>query len=342
MRFLSEINSPSDLRQLRVDDLQEVADEVRQFIIDTCSRVGGHTGASLGAVELAVAMHYVFDTPNDRLVWDVGHQAYPHKIVTGRRDRIRTLRQGGGLSGFTRRSESEYDPFGAAHSSTSISAALGFAMANKLADEPGRAIAVIGDGALSAGMAYEAMNNAAAAANRLIVILNDNDMSIAPPVGSLRNSLARLVSSTKYLTPRKLAQKLARAMPDPLHSGLRRMEEYTRGWLTGGTLFEELGFYYVGPVDGHDVRALVEVLENVRDAEVGPMLVHVVTKKGKGYAPAENSADKYHGVVKFDVVSGVQAKAAAGAPSYTSVYAKALIGEMQRDQRVVAITAAMP
>ena len=340
--LLDAVQYPADLRGLSKEQLPQLADELRQEVISAVSVTGGHLGAGLGVVELTVALHYVFDTPNDRLIWDVGHQAYPHKIVTGRRDRIRTLRQGGGLSGFTRRAESEYDPFGAAHSSTSISAALGFAIANKLADAPGKAIAVIGDGALSAGMAYEAMNNAAAAGNRLIVILNDNDMSIAPPVGSLRNSLARLVSSTKYLTPRKLAQKLARAMPDPVHSGLRRMEEYTRGWLTGGTLFEELGFYYVGPVDGHDVRALVEVLENVRDADIGPMLVHVVTKKGKGYAPAENAADKYHGVVKFDVVSGVQAKAAPGAPSYTSVFAKALIGEMERDQRVVAITAAMP
>jgi len=303
---------------------------------------GGHLGAGLGVVELTVALHYVFDTPDDKVIWDVGHQAYPHKIITGRRDRIRTLRQGSGLSGFTRRSESEYDPFGAAHSSTSISAALGFAIANKLSGSSGRAVAVIGDGALSAGMAYEAMNNAAAAGNRLVVILNDNDMSIAPPVGSLRNALARLVSSGKYLTPRKLAQKLARAMPDGLHSSLRRMEEYARGMLTGGTLFDELGFYYVGPIDGHDVRALVEVLENVRDAHDGPMLVHVVTKKGKGYGPAENAADKYHGVVKFDVVSGVQAKPASGAPSYTGVYAKALTAEMTRDDKVVAITAAMP
>ena len=246
---------------------------------------GGHLGAGLGVVELTVALHYVFDTPSDKLIWDVGHQAYPHKIVTGRRDRIRTLRQGGGLSGFTKRSESEYDPFGAAHSSTSISAALGFAIANKLSDAPGKAVAVIGDGALSAGMAYEAMNNAAAAGNRLVVILNDNDMSIAPPVGSLRNALARLVSSNKYLAPRKLAQKIARAMPEPLHRTARRMEEYARGLFTGGTLFDELGFYYVGPVDGHDVEALVEVLENVRDAEIGPMLVHVVTHKGKGYEP---------------------------------------------------------
>src|SRR5438477_7389986 len=326
--LLDAVKFPADIRALTKDQLPQLADELRQETISAVSVTGGHLGAGLGVVELTVAIHYVFDTPNDKLIWDVGHQAYPHKIVTGRRDRIRTLRQGGGLSGFTRRSESEYDPFGAAHSSTSISSALGFAMANKLADEPGRAIAVIGDGALSAGMAYEAMNNAEAAGNRLIVILNDNDMSIAPPVGAMRNALARLVSSSKYLTPRKLAQKVARAMPDPLHSSLRRMEEYTRGMFTGGTLFDELGFYYVGPVDGHDVRALVEVLENVRDAEVGPMLVHVVTRKGKGYAPAENSADKYHGVVKFDVVSGVQAKPAAAAPSYTSVYGKALISEM--------------
>jgi 1-deoxy-D-xylulose-5-phosphate synthase len=340
--LLDTVQLPADLRALSKEDLPQLADELRQEVISAVSCTGGHLGAGLGVVELTVALHYVFDTPEDKLIWDVGHQAYPHKIVTGRRDRIRTLRQGGGLSGFTRRSESEYDPFGAAHSSTSISAALGFAIANKLSDGPGRAIAVIGDGALSAGMAYEAMNNAASAGNRLIVILNDNDMSIAPPVGSLRNSLARLVSSSKYLAPRKVAQKIARAMPEPIHGWAKKVEEYTRGWVTGGTLFEELGFYYVGPVDGHDVRALVEVLENVRDAEIGPMLVHVVTKKGKGYAPAENAADKYHGVVKFDVVSGVQAKAAAGAPSYTSVYAKALGTEMARDEKIVAITAAMP
>ncbi|HEX8840852.1 MAG TPA: 1-deoxy-D-xylulose-5-phosphate synthase [Sphingomicrobium sp.] len=340
--LLDTVHYPADIRALSKDQLPQLADELRQETISAVSVTGGHLGAGLGVVELTVALHYVFDTPADRLVWDVGHQAYPHKIVTGRRDRIRTLRQGGGLSGFTRRTESEYDPFGAAHSSTSISAALGFAIANKLSGDPHRAIAVIGDGALSAGMAYEAMNNAEAAGNRLIVILNDNDMSIAPPVGSLRNALARLVSSNKYLTPRKMAQKVARAMPDAIHDWAKKVEEYTRGWITGGTLFEELGFYYVGPVDGHDVRALVEVLENVRDADVGPMLVHVVTHKGKGYAPAENAADKYHGVVKFDVVSGVQAKAAAGAPSYTSVYAKALIDEMERDEKVVAITAAMP
>ena len=340
--LLDTVKFPADVRTLSKDQLLELADELRQETISAVSVTGGHLGAGLGVVELTIALHYVFDTPADRLVWDVGHQAYPHKIVTGRRDRIRTLRQGAGLSGFTKRSESEYDPFGAAHSSTSISAALGFAIANKLSGALSKSIAVIGDGALSAGMAYEAMNNAAAAGNRLIVILNDNDMSIAPPVGSMRNALARLVSSSKYLGPRKVAQKIARMMPDTIHDWARKAEEYTRGWVTGGTLFEELGFYYVGPVDGHDVRALVEVLENVRDAEVGPMLVHVVTKKGKGYAPAENAADKYHGVVKFDVVSGVQAKPAAGAPSYTSVYAKALSAEMGRDEKVVAITAAMP
>ena len=340
--LLDKVQFPSELRDLSKDDLPQLAEELRQEVISAVSVTGGHLGAGLGVVELTVALHYVFDTPVDKLIWDVGHQAYPHKILTGRRDRIRTLRQGGGLSGFTKRSESEYDPFGAAHSSTSISAALGFAIANKLSNAPGRAVAVIGDGALSAGMAYEAMNNAAAAGNRLVVILNDNDMSIAPPVGSLRNALARLVSSGKYLTPRKLAQKLARVMPEPVHRSMRKMEEYARGMVTGGTLFDELGFYYVGPVDGHDVRALVEVLENVRDADEGPMLVHVVTKKGKGYAPAENAADKYHGVVKFDVISGVQAKPAAGAPSYTSIFAKALEAEMARDDKVVAITAAMP
>ncbi len=341
--LLDTILSPADIRALAKDQLPQLSDELRQEVISAVSTTGGHLGAGLGVVELTVAIHHVFDTPEDKLVWDVGHQAYPHKIVTGRRNRIRTLRQPGGLSGFTRRSESEYDPFGAAHSSTSISAALGFAISNKLADRPGRGIAVIGDGAMSAGMAYEAMNNAEAAGSRLVVILNDNDMSIAPPVGSLRNSLARLVSSNKYLTPRRLAQKLARAMPGPLHRTAKRVEEYARGLVTGGTLFDELGFYYVGPVDGHDVRALVEILENVRDADHGPMLVHVVTKKGKGYAPAEDAADKYHGVVKFDVVSGKQDKGPSGGPpSYTNVFAAALLAEATRDDKVVAITAAMP
>lgn len=341
--LLDTINSPADIRALPREKLPQLSDELRAEMISAVSVTGGHLGAGLGVVELTVALHHVFDTPDDTLIWDVGHQAYPHKIVTGRRDRIRTLRMVGGLSGFTKRSESEYDPFGAAHSSTSISAALGFAIANKLDGSPKRAIAVIGDGAMTAGMAYEAMNNAEAAGNRLIVILNDNDMSIAPPVGALRNSLARLVSSGKYLAPRRVAQKFARAMPDSIHRAARKVEEYARGMMTGGTLFEELGFYYVGPVDGHDVEALVDVLENVRDAEEGPMLVHVVTKKGKGYGPAESSADKYHGVVKFDVVSGKQDKGPGGGPpAYTAVFADALRTEARRDDKVVAITAAMP
>jgi 1-deoxy-D-xylulose-5-phosphate synthase len=341
--LLDQVQYPSDIRKLEKSQLPQLADELRAEMISAVSTSGGHLGSGLGVVELTVAIHHVFDTPRDKLIWDVGHQCYPHKIITGRRDRIRTIRQGGGLSGFTKRTESEYDPFGAAHSSTSISAALGFAVSNKLADRPGRAIAVIGDGAMSAGMAYEAMNNAHEAGNRLIVILNDNDMSIAPPVGSLRNSLARLVSSRKYLAPRRLAQRLARAMPGPLHRAARKMEEYTRGWVTGGTLFEELGFYYVGPVDGHNVEALVEILENVRDAEEGPILVHAVTRKGKGYGPAESAADKYHGVVKFDIVSGKQDKGPGGGPpAYTAVFADALAAEMERDEKVVAITAAMP
>lgn len=341
--LLDKVQYPADLRKLEKAELPQLADELRSEMISAVSQSGGHLGSGLGVVELTVAIHYVFDTPNDVLIWDVGHQCYPHKIITGRRDRIRTIRQGGGLSGFTKRAESEFDPFGAAHSSTSISAALGFAISNKLSNKPGRAIAVIGDGAMSAGMAYEAMNNAHEAGNRLIVILNDNDMSIAPPVGSLRNSLARLVSSSKYLAPRRVAQKLARAMPEPLHRAARKMEEYTRGWVTGGTLFEELGFYYVGPVDGHNVEALVEILENVRDATEGPILVHAVTKKGKGYGPAENAADKYHGVVKFDIVSGKQEKGPGGGPpAYTAVFAEALKAEMARDEKIVAITAAMP
>jgi 1-deoxy-D-xylulose-5-phosphate synthase len=340
--LLDTVSLPDELRRLDKSQLAQLAEELRHETISAVSVTGGHLGAGLGVVELTVALHYVFDTPRDKLIWDVGHQAYPHKILTGRRDRIRTLRQGGGLSGFTKRSESDYDPFGAAHSSTSISAALGFAIANKLSGDPHHAIAVIGDGAMSAGMAYEAMNNAAAAGNRLIVILNDNDMSIAPPVGSLRNALARLVSSGKYLAPRRIAQKLARAMPEPLHVAAHRMEQYARGMFTGGTLFDELGFYYVGPVDGHDVNALVEVLENVRDAEEGPMLVHVVTKKGKGYAPAENAADKYHGVVKFDVISGKQAKSSGGPPSYQNVFGATLAKLADSDPKICAITAAMP
>jgi 1-deoxy-D-xylulose-5-phosphate synthase len=340
--LLDTVAVPEDLRKLSHDQLRQLSDELRAETISAVSVTGGHLGAGLGVVELTVALHYVFETPRDRLIWDVGHQCYPHKIITGRRERIRTLRQGGGLSGFTKRSESEYDPFGAAHSSTSISAALGFAVANKLSGAPGKAIAVIGDGAMSAGMAYEAMNNAQVAGNRLVVILNDNDMSIAPPVGGLSHYLARLVSSGKYLTVRHLAQRFARKLPSKLHNMARKIEEFARGLATGGTLFEELGFYYVGPVDGHNVEQLVKILENVRDADEGPMLVHVVTKKGKGYGPAEAAADKYHGVQKFDVVSGVQAKAEPGPPSYTGVFAGALLGEAKRDDKVVAITAAMP
>ena len=340
--LLDQIDSPADLRRLLPEQLRALADELREEMISAVGTTGGHLGSGLGVVELTVALHYVFDTPDDRLIWDVGHQAYPHKILTGRRDRIRTLRQGGGLSGFTRRAESVYDPFGAAHSSTSISAALGFAVANKLASRPGKAVAVIGDGAMSAGMAYEAMNNAAVAGNRLVVILNDNDMSIAPPVGGLSAYLARIVSSREFLGLRGLAKRLARKLPRPLHSAARKTDEYARGLAMGGTLFEELGFYYVGPVDGHNIDQLVPVLENVRDAGEGPILVHVVTKKGKGYGPAEAAADKYHGVQKFDVVSGEQAKAPPGPPSYTGVFADALLREARRDPAICAITAAMP
>ncbi len=340
--LLDTVETPTDLRRLKADQLRQLADELRQETISAVGTTGGHLGSGLGVVELTVAIHYVFDTPRDRLIWDVGHQCYPHKILTGRRDRIRTLRQGGGLSGFTKRSESEYDPFGAAHSSTSISAALGFAVANKLADKPGRAIAVIGDGAMSAGMAYEAMNNAKQAGNRLIVILNDNDMSIAPPVGALSAYLAKIVSSRPFLSMRGFAKRVAQRLPRPIHDFAKRSEEYARGMATGGTLFEELGFYYVGPVDGHNLDHLLPVLENVRDGDHGPILIHVVTNKGKGYAPAEAAADKYHGVQKFDVVSGEQAKAPPGPPSYTNVFAKALIAEAERDDRICAITAAMP
>jgi 1-deoxy-D-xylulose-5-phosphate synthase len=340
--LLDRVATPADLRRLAPAELRQLADELRAETISAVSVTGGHLGAGLGVVELTVALHYVFDTPNDVLIWDVGHQAYPHKILTGRRDRIRTLRQGGGLSGFTKRSESEYDPFGAAHSSTSISAALGFAVANKLSSKPGKAIAVIGDGAMSAGMAYEAMNNAHQAGNRLIVILNDNDMSIAPPVGALSAYLARLISSKSFISIREHLRRFARRLPRPLHDAARKTDEFARGMATGGTLFEELGFYYVGPVDGHNLDHLLPVLENVRDAEEGPILVHVVTNKGKGYAPAEAAADKYHGVQKFDVISGVQAKAPPGPPSYTAVFAKALIAEAERDPTICAITAAMP
>ncbi|MDB5713162.1 MAG: 1-deoxy-D-xylulose-5-phosphate synthase [Sphingomonadales bacterium] len=340
--LLDTVDTPSDLRKLEPAQLRQLADELRAEMISTVGTTGGHLGSGLGVVELTTAIHYVFDTPRDRVIWDVGHQAYPHKILTGRRSRIRTLRQGGGLSGFTKRSESEYDPFGAAHSSTSISAALGFAVANKLANTPGKAIAVIGDGAMSAGMAYEAMNNAEQAGNRLIVILNDNDMSIAPPVGGLSSYLARIVSSREFLSIRELARRLARKLPKSLHAAARKTDSFARGMAMGGTLFEELGFYYVGPIDGHDLEHLIPVLENVRDAAEGPCLIHVVTTKGKGYAPAEESEDKYHGVQKFDVITGAQAKAPPGPPSYTNVFAKALIAEGQRDPTICAITAAMP
>jgi len=340
--LLDTVDTPADLRRLAPADLRQLADELRQETIAAVGVTGGHLGSGLGVVELTVAIHYVFDTPRDRLVWDVGHQCYPHKILTGRRDRIRTLRMGGGLSGFTKRSESEYDPFGAAHSSTSISASLGFAIANKIADKPGKAIAVIGDGAMSAGMAYEAMNNAEAAGNRLVVILNDNDMSIAPPVGGLSGYLARLASSKEFLGLRDLAKRVAKRLPRPLATSLKKTDEFARGMAMGGTLFEELGFYYVGPVDGHNLDQLIPVLENVRDAYDGPILVHVVTQKGKGYGPAEAAADKYHGVQRFDVITGTQAKAPPGPPQYQNVFGQALVDAAKTDPRVVAITAAMP
>ena len=340
--LLDQVDTPADLRRLDKGKLRQLADELRAEMIDAVGSTGGHLGSGLGVVELTVAIHYVFNTPDDKLIWDVGHQAYPHKIITGRRDRIRTLRQGGGLSGFTKRSESEFDPFGAAHSSTSISAGLGFAIANKLTSAPGKAIAVIGDGAMSAGMAYEAMNNAEAAGNRLVVILNDNDMSIAPPVGGLSAYLARMVSSSEYLGLRSLASKVARKLSRSIYSGLEKAEEYARGLATGGTLFEELGFYYVGPIDGHNLDHLLPVLENVRDSEQGPILVHVVTKKGKGYGPAEASADKYHGVQRFDVITGEQKKSAAGPPAYQNVFGDTLAKLAQTDNRICAITAAMP
>ncbi|MEN2786720.1 1-deoxy-D-xylulose-5-phosphate synthase [Sphingomonas qilianensis] len=340
--LLDTVDTPEDLRKLAPAQLRQLADELRAETISAVGVTGGHLGSGLGVVELTVAIHYVFDTPNDKLVWDVGHQCYPHKILTGRRSRIRTLRTGGGLSGFTKRSESEYDPFGAAHSSTSISAALGFAVANKLAGTPGKGIAVIGDGAMSAGMAYEAMNNAQAAGSRLVVILNDNDMSIAPPVGGLSAYLARMVSSSEYMGFRSLAKKVARKLSPRVHSAAAKAEEFARGLATGGTLFEELGFYYVGPIDGHNLEHLIPVLENVRDAKEGPVLIHVVTKKGKGYAPAEAAADKYHGVQTFDVITGTQAKAPPGPPQYQNVFGAQLVKEAATDERIVAITAAMP
>jgi len=341
-QLLDRIHFPRDLKNLSAEQLKQVADELRSETIDAVAKTGGHLGAGLGVVELTVALHYVFDTPTDRLIWDVGHQSYPHKILTGRRDRIRTLRQGGGLSGFTKRAESEYDPFGAAHSSTSISAALGMAVARDLEGKKNNVVAVIGDGAMSAGMAYEAMNNAGARNERLIVILNDNDMSIAPPVGAMSAYLARLISGRTYRTLRDIGKQLARHLPKFFEEKAGRAEEFARGFWTGGTLFEELGFYYVGPIDGHNLDHLLPVLRNVRDAEAGPILVHVVTQKGKGYAPAETSADKYHGVVKFDVATGAQAKSKSLAPQYTKVFGESLIKEARKDAKIVAITAAMP
>jgi 1-deoxy-D-xylulose-5-phosphate synthase len=340
--LLDSIKTPADLRGVNEQDLRQVADELRSETINAVAVTGGHLGAGLGVVELTVALHYVFNTPDDRIIWDVGHQAYPHKILTGRRDRIRTLRQGGGLSGFTKRAESEYDCFGAAHSSTSISAGLGMAVARDLSGEKRNVISVIGDGAMSAGMAYEAMNNAGAMNSRLIVILNDNEMSIAPPVGALSAYLARLISGRTYTSLREIGKQIAKRMPKSIEEKALRVEEYARGFLTGGTLFEELGFYYVGPIDGHNLDHLVPVLRNVRDAENGPILVHVVTQKGKGYEPAEKSADKYHGVVKFDVATGKQAKAKSNAPSYTKVFGESLVKEAHKDDKIVAITAAMP
>ncbi|AZU03954.1 1-deoxy-D-xylulose-5-phosphate synthase [Glycocaulis alkaliphilus] len=337
---LDRIASPKDLKSLDLATLRAVADELRAETIDAVSVTGGHLGAGLGVVELTVALHHVFDTPDDVLIWDVGHQCYPHKILTGRRDRIRTLRQGGGLSGFTKRSESEYDPFGAAHASTSISAALGFSVASDLKGEKRHVVAVIGDGSMSAGMAYEAMNNAGALDKNLIVILNDNDMSIAPPVGAMSHYFARLVSSKGYRSLRRIGKGLAKVIG--VEEAARRAEEYMRGMAVGGTMFEELGFRYVGPIDGHDVAQLVAVLKNVRDGQDGPVLIHAVTHKGHGYAPAEAAADKYHGVAKFNVITGEQAKSKPAAPSYTGVFADALIREAEADPSIVAITAAMP
>ena len=342
LSLLDRVKTPEDLRKLPVSDLRRLADELRLETIDAVSITGGHLGAGLGVVELTVALHYVFNTPRDRVIWDVGHQAYPHKILTGRRERIRTLRMAGGLSGFTKRAESEYDPFGAAHSSTSISAGLGMAVARDLSGGDNNVIAVIGDGAMSAGMAFEALNNAGHLHSRMIVVLNDNDMSIAPPVGAMSAYLARLVTGGAYQTMREAGKQLAGLLPRTLYEKARRTEEFARGFFTGGTLFEELGFYYVGPIDGHNLDHLLPVLRNVRDKHKGPVLLHVVTKKGKGYPPAEASADKYHGVNTFDVVTGAQSKPKANAPSYTRVFAESLVAEARRDDKIVAVTAAMP
>lgn len=340
--LLDTVRFPADTREFTRDQIKQLADEVRSEVIDAVSVTGGHLGAGLGVVELTVAIHHVFNTPDDKLIWDVGHQCYPHKVLTGRRDRIRTLRKGGGLSGFTKRAESEYDPFGAAHSSTSISAGMGFAVARDLAGRDNSVISVIGDGSITAGMAYEAMNNAGASDSRQIVILNDNDMSIAPPVGAMSHLLSRTVSSSGYQALRGAAKALVKDAPRPIKNTAKKAEEYTRGMFMGGTWFEELGFQYIGPVDGHDLDALIPVLENVRDMKTGPVLIHVVTQKGKGYAPAENSADKYHGVSKFNVVTGEQSKSIPNAPSYTKVFANSLIHEARKDDKIVGITAAMP
>ncbi|WP_281017336.1 MULTISPECIES: 1-deoxy-D-xylulose-5-phosphate synthase [unclassified Minwuia] len=340
--LLDTINSPADLRTLEPSKLRQLADELRTETIDAVSVTGGHLGAGLGVVELTAALHYVFNTPDDKLIFDVGHQCYPHKILTERRDRIRTLRAAGGLSGFTKRAESAYDPFGAAHSSTSISAGLGFDVAHQMLGQPHRVISVIGDGSMSAGMAYEAMNNAGGMKSRMVVILNDNDMSIAPPVGAMSAYLSRLISGKPYLSLRQVGKQLAQRFPRSFEKMAERAEEFARGMLTGGTMFEEMGFYYVGPVDGHNMDHLLPVLENVRDAKHGPILVHVVTEKGKGYLPAEQSADKYHGVAKFDVVTGTQMKGKSNAPAYTKVFANALVQEAEKDDRIVAVTAAMP
>lgn len=340
--LLDKIHAPADLRRLDESKLRQLADELRSETVSAVSVTGGHLGAGLGVIELTVALHYVFNTPDDRLIWDVGHQAYPHKILTGRRDRIRTLRQGSGLSGFTKRAESEYDPFGAAHSSTSISAGVGMAVARDFDGRKNNVISVIGDGAMSAGMAYEAMNNAGAMNSRLIVILNDNDMSIAPPVGAMSAYLARLISGKTYRSLREIAKQLAHRLPKFFEEKAMRAEEFARGFVTGGTMFEELGFFYVGPIDGHNLDHLLPVLKNVRDAESGPILIHVVTQKGKGYGPAESSADKYHGVVKFDVATGAQAKGKSNAPSYTKVFGESLVKEARKDDKIIAITAAMP
>ena len=340
--LLDRIQRPADLRKVPLAKLKRVAEEVRASMLDSVAITGGHLGAGLGVVELTIALHHVFDTPKDTLIWDVGHQAYPHKILTGRRDRMKTIRQGGGLAGFTRRAESDYDPFGAGHSSTSIAAGLGFAAGRDLLGGDERVIAVIGDGAMSAGLAYEAMNNAGALKSRLLVILNDNEMSIAPPVGAVSKHLARLVSGRRYMSMREAGRRLTSHLPEKIDRTITRAITHTRTLLTGGTIFEEMGFFYIGPVDGHDLKTLVPILTNIRDAGNGPILLHVVTQKGKGYAPAEASADKYHGVVKFDVATGVQAKSAPKAPAYTKVFADALTREASRDPRIVAITAAMP